>query len=88
MVSFAQMNLAQTVYMGRFDIIFCMNVMIYFSEERRGALDSALFMNTWSRAAISLSDTLNRLAKLPVKFDTTTHGDCILYQKAGSGCGA
>src|SRR5438067_8823832 len=25
MVSFAQMNLAQTVYMGRFDIIFCMN---------------------------------------------------------------
>jgi len=34
MVSFAQMNLAQTVYMGRFDIIFCMNVIDLLSEER------------------------------------------------------
>ena len=38
LVSFAQMNLAQAVYMGRFDIIFCMNVMIYFTDDRRTAL--------------------------------------------------
>ena len=38
LVSFAPMNLAQPVYPGRFDCIFCMNVMIYFSEERRDQL--------------------------------------------------
>src|SRR5580700_5110564 len=38
MVSFAQMNLASAVYVGRMDMIFCMNVLIYFSEERRRAL--------------------------------------------------
>ena len=38
MVTFAPMNLAQVVYMGKFDCIFCMNVMIYFSDETaRGA---------------------------------------------------
>ncbi len=38
LVSFAPLNLAQAVYMGRFDCIFCMNVLIYFSEERRNQL--------------------------------------------------
>src|SRR6266403_5257548 len=38
MVSSAQMNLASAVYVGRMDMIFCMNVLIYFSEERRHAL--------------------------------------------------
>src|SRR5882672_5500266 len=38
MVSFTQMNLASAVYVGRMDMIFCMNVLIYFSEERRHAL--------------------------------------------------
>src|SRR5437763_14582591 len=32
MVSFEQMNLASPVYLGRMDAIFCMNVLIYFSE--------------------------------------------------------
>jgi chemotaxis protein methyltransferase CheR len=35
MVKFAPMNLAQPVYLGRFDCIFCMNVLIYFSDELR-----------------------------------------------------
>jgi chemotaxis protein methyltransferase CheR len=35
MVKFAPLNLAQPVYLGRFDCIFCMNVLIYFSEELR-----------------------------------------------------
>lgn len=32
MITFAPMNLAQDVYVGRMDLIFCMNVLIYFSE--------------------------------------------------------
>jgi chemotaxis methyl-accepting protein methylase len=35
MVRFAPLNLAQPVYLGRFDCFFCMNVMIYFSGELR-----------------------------------------------------
>jgi chemotaxis protein methyltransferase CheR len=80
MVSFAQMNLAQTVYMGRFDIIFCMNVMIYFSEERRGALIQRFYEYLEPGGYLFVGHA-ESVAKLPVKFDTTTHGDCILYQK-------
>jgi chemotaxis protein methyltransferase CheR len=84
MVSFAQMNLAQTVYMGRFDIIFCMNVMIYFSEERRGALIQRFYEYLEPGGYLFVGHA-ESVAKLPVKFDTTTHGDCILYQKPGTG---
>src|SRR5215470_5174810 len=39
MISFAQMNLADpAAYVGKFDCIFCMNVLMYFSEERRLAI--------------------------------------------------
>src|SRR3974390_2285214 len=31
LISFAQMNLASPVYVGRMDLVFCMNVLIYFS---------------------------------------------------------
>src|SRR4030081_3383747 len=34
MVTFAQMNLASAVYVGRMDLIFCMNVLIYFTDGR------------------------------------------------------
>ena len=37
MISFAPMNLAQSVYVGKLDCIFCMNVLMYFSEERRNS---------------------------------------------------
>ena len=32
------MNLAESVYVGKFDCIFCMNVLMYFSGERRLAI--------------------------------------------------
>ena len=40
MVSFAQMNLIEPVYVGKLDCIFCMNVLMYFSE-RAPAGDSS-----------------------------------------------
>ena len=39
LVNFAQMNLVDATYMGKFDAMFCMNVLIYFSEEKRKACD-------------------------------------------------
>src|SRR6202044_1598409 len=38
MISFVQMNLAEPVYFGKFDCIFCMNVLMYFSAQRRLAI--------------------------------------------------
>jgi len=35
MITFAQMNLASAVYVGRMDLIFCMNVLIYFTEDAK-----------------------------------------------------
>jgi len=84
MVSFAQMNLAQSVYMGRFDMIFCMNVMIYFSEERRAALIQRFYEYLEPGGYLFVGHA-ESVAKLPVKFETTTHGDSILYQKPGVG---
>jgi chemotaxis protein methyltransferase CheR len=84
MVSFAQMNLAQSVYMGRFDMIFCMNVMIYFSEERRAALIQRFYEYLEPGGYLFVGHA-ESVAKLPVKFGTTTHGDSILYQKPGAG---
>ena len=49
LVTFAQMNLASAVYVGRMDMIFCMNVLIYFSEERRHALVQTLLRHAGAR---------------------------------------
>src|SRR5438477_10535671 len=38
MVTFALMSLAWVVYMGRFDCMCCMNVLIYSSDELRVSL--------------------------------------------------
>ena len=35
MISFAQMNMVDSFYVGKLDCIFCMNVLMYFSEARR-----------------------------------------------------
>lgn len=80
LVSFAQMNLAQAVYMGRFDIIFCMNVMIYFSEERRTALLQRFYEYLEPGGYLFVGHA-ESVAKAGLKFNTFVHGDCILYHK-------
>ena len=80
LVSFAQMNLAQSVYMGRFDIIFCMNVMIYFSEDRRASLIQRFYEYLEPGGYLFLGHA-ESVAKVGVKFDVKVHGDCLLYQK-------
>jgi chemotaxis protein methyltransferase CheR len=80
MVSFVQMNLAQSVYMGRFDIIFCMNVMIYFSDERCSALIRRFYEYLEPGGYLFVGHA-ESVAKAGVKFDTAVFDDCILYQK-------
>jgi chemotaxis protein methyltransferase CheR len=79
-VTFTQMNLAAAVYVGRMDIIFCMNVMIYFSEERRRQLVQR-FYDTLEPGGYLFLGHSESISKMPVKFQAIVLNDCILYRK-------
>ncbi len=80
MVTFTQMNLASAVYVGRMDMIFCMNVLIYFSEERRRALVQR-FYDTLEPGGYLFLGHSESISKMPVKFQAIVLNDCILYRK-------
>lgn len=80
LVTFAQMNLAAAVYVGRMDMIFCMNVLIYFSEERRRALVQRFFDTLEPGGYLFLGHS-ESISKMPVKFQAIVLNDCILYRK-------
>jgi len=80
MVSFAQMNLASAVYVGRMDVIFCMNVLIYFTEERRRTLVQR-FYDTLEPGGYLFLGHSESISKMPVKFQAIVLNDCILYRK-------
>ena len=80
MVSFAPMNLAQAVYLGRLDCIFCMNVMIYFSEAQRNSLIQHFYEYLEPGGYLFLGHS-ESVSSVPVKFDSVVCGDCILYRK-------
>lgn len=80
MVSFAQMNLASPVYLGRMDAIFCMNVLIYFSEERRRSVVQRFYETLEPGGYLFLGHS-ESISKMPVKFQAIVLNDCILYRK-------
>jgi chemotaxis protein methyltransferase CheR len=80
MVSFAPVNLASAVYVGRMDVIFCMNVMIYFTEERRRALVQRFYETLEPGGYLFLGHS-ESISKMPVKFQAIVLNDCILYRK-------
>jgi chemotaxis protein methyltransferase CheR len=79
-ISFAQMNLASPVYLGRMDLIFCMNVLIYFTEERRQSLVQRFYEALEPGGYLFLGHS-ESISKMPVKFQAIVLGDCILYRK-------
>ena len=80
MVTFAPLNLAQAVYMGRFDFIFCMNVLIYFSDERRSALIQRFYEYLEPGGYLFLGHA-ESVAKAGVNFEPIVVGDSLIYQK-------
>jgi chemotaxis protein methyltransferase CheR len=80
MISFAPMNLASPVYVGRMDLIFCMNVLIYFTEERRRSLVQRFYEALEPGGYLFLGHS-ESISKMPVKFQAIVLGDCILYRK-------
>jgi chemotaxis protein methyltransferase CheR len=74
------MNLASPVYVGKMDLIFCMNVLIYFSEERRRAVVQRFYDALEPGGYLFLGHS-ESISKMPVKFQAIVLGDCILYRK-------
>jgi chemotaxis protein methyltransferase CheR len=83
MVSFAQMNLAESVYVGKFDCIFCMNVLMYFSDERRLAI-LRRFYDAIEPGGYFVLGHAETLSHSPLKFESSVFGDCRLYRKPGA----
>ncbi|HEY1936652.1 MAG TPA: protein-glutamate O-methyltransferase CheR [Candidatus Angelobacter sp.] len=83
LVTFAPMNLAQVVYMGKFDCIFCMNVLIYFSEERQAQLIQRFYeyLEPGGYLFLGHAESINRA---DVKFDTHVYRDARIYQKSAN----
>ena len=80
MINFVQMNLSNPVYVGRMDVIFCMNVLIYFSEERKQELVQRFFDALEPGGYLFLGHS-ESISKMPVKFQAIVLNDCILYRK-------
>jgi chemotaxis protein methyltransferase CheR len=80
LVTFAPMNLAQVVYMGKFDCIFCMNVLIYFSEERQAQLVQRFYEYLEPGGYLFLGHA-ESISKADVKFETHVYRDARIYQK-------
>jgi chemotaxis protein methyltransferase CheR len=80
MVTFAPLNLAQAVYMGRFDVIFCMNVLIYFTEERRAALIQRFYEYLEPGGYLFLGHA-ESVAKVGAGFKPIVVGDSLIYQR-------
>ena len=80
MISFAQMNLVESVYVGKFDCIFCMNVLMYFSDERRIAI-LRRFYDALEPGGYFLLGHSETLSNVPMKFESIVLGDCRIYRK-------
>jgi chemotaxis protein methyltransferase CheR len=80
MVKFAPMNLAQPVYLGRFDCIFCMNVLIYFGAELRCKLIQRFYEALEPGGYLFLGHA-ESAANAPVKFHQTFVNGARLLQR-------
>jgi chemotaxis protein methyltransferase CheR len=80
LVSFSTMNLASPTYMGRFDCIFCMDVLPHFSTAQRIALVQRLHLYLEPGGYLFLGDG-EKIPAMDVTFNYHKNVDYILYQK-------
>jgi chemotaxis methyl-accepting protein methylase len=80
LVRFTHMNLAQPVYLGRFDCIFCMDVLPHFSMAQRVALVQRLHCYLQPGGYLFLGKG-EKLPAVGVTFNWQKNGEYLLYQK-------
>lgn len=81
-VSFVVMNLVQSLYLGRMDCVFCMNVLIYFSGEHREQL-IRIFYDCLEPGGYLLLGHSETLGNIQVPLEKVVFGDFMLYRKPG-----
>jgi chemotaxis methyl-accepting protein methylase len=80
LITFTQMNLARPAYLGRFDCIFCMDVLPHFSTAQRMALIQRLHLYLEPGGYLLLGDG-EKLNTTDVHFQSEMHKGCTLYRK-------
>lgn len=85
-VSFTSVNLVepeQTLRHGRFDVIFCRNVLIYFDDASRRIAAENLYDNLLPGGFICLGHT-ESMSRISPLFEVRSFADAIVYQRPGS----
>jgi chemotaxis methyl-accepting protein methylase len=80
LITFTQMNLARPAYLGRFDCIFCMDVLPHFSTAQRIALTQRLHLYLEPGGYLLLGDG-EKLQTADVTLQSETHKSFTLYRK-------
>jgi chemotaxis methyl-accepting protein methylase len=80
LVTFTPMNLAAPTYIGRFDCIFCMDVLPHFSTAQRIALVQRLHLYLEPGGYLFLGER-EKIPAMDVTFNYHKNADYILYQK-------
>ena len=71
---------AETELHGRFDVIFCRNVLIYFDDTSRRTAAENLFENLYPGGFICLGHT-ESMSRISPLFDVARFADAIVYQR-------
>ena len=82
-VSFAPVNLVEaqeTRPYGRFDVIFCRNVLIYFDEASRRTAAENLYENLLPGGFICLGHT-ESMSRISPLFEVCRYADAIVYRR-------
>jgi chemotaxis methyl-accepting protein methylase len=80
LITFTQMNLARPAYLGRFDCIFCMDVLPHFSSAQRIALTQRLHLYLEPGGYLFLGDG-EKLQTADVTFQSEAHKNFTLFRK-------
>jgi chemotaxis methyl-accepting protein methylase len=80
LVTFTQTNLARPAHLGRFDCIFCMDVLPHFSTAQRIALTQRLHLYLEPGGYLFLG-TNEKLQAVDVSFQSQSAGDYEFFRK-------
>jgi chemotaxis methyl-accepting protein methylase len=84
LVAFVRTNLADASYAGRFDCIFCIDVLDYFAQDRRVHMVQRFF-DCLEPGGYLFVGSADRISESPVPFETVTSEGITLYQKPAGG---
>jgi len=85
-VQFVPANLihsAETVAFGRFDVIFCRNVLIYFDDASRRIAAENLYESLLPGGFLCLGHT-ESMSRISPLFEVRRFSDAIVYQRPGA----